>query len=1484
MSLDNEDVILDLGEIGISLDEPTISVSLSGAAHDVDAGALAALSIEIDPLSIEIMLLPWAGAFLPGKTVPWGDIINRPPLGYDDLDAIVEFEISAAKARADEAFARGETLFAEAEQSLADLNGRADALLLDLDAIIAEVTEARGSELTLTARIAAQHQAIIDGDAALASSLTVLDAQVNHVDTGLPAAHARVTAEQTARASADSALAGRADALEATVYDPATGHTATRAWLLSEETARATADSAIVTDLNVLSAQVNHPETGLPHTHARIVTEEQVRAEADSANASSISMLSAQVNHVDTGLPVTRARLVTEEETRATQTGALASRADALEAEVSTARSGEPTLSARLIQIDTARVNGEEAVSTRVTALEAEVGAARQGDPSVSARLTSIDTARATGDSALATQITTVEAAAGSATASGAVRLVAQAGPTGSSAAYGWEITAGPQSVGMQAVVDSGGTARIAFTADKFQVINGAGAGVPVFDLSGSNIALNANVTINGNLIVNGTITGGKIADNTITGGKIAPSTLQYLNFASTIEPVGLVSSLPAVSGYNGPSIIFNITDGRLYKIQGGAWVPVVNTEDIEGQLADAKIASLAASKITGQMTDAQIADLAAAKVVGQFVAAQIADAQITIAKMAAGLRPIEIVSALPGTPHIAGRTVFLTTDNKLYRNTGSGWIASVASSDIAGTLQDAQIAALAASKVTGQLTDAQIQAVAAAKLTGTVSTAQIANAAITNAKLGSLAVDAAKLASNAVTETKIADNAITTPKLTANAVVADKIAAGAVTASKLVIGDTSNMVPDWSQGSLDGWAIQNLQGFALDNSIGDSSGWKLTSNARDNAYGPSDYIQVNPGETYYFSAWVNNADPAAARIMAHTQSPSGTNSWVAVATTNTKNAWVRLEGIYTVPADRTRLRMLLGVDKTSGGPSTQWTKPVMRRASSGELIVDGAIIADKIAANAVTTAKIAASAVTANEIASNAVTAAKISAGAVEAAKIAAGAVQADKIAANAVVADKIASNAVTTAKIAANAVTANEIAAGAVQAAKIAAGAITTEKLAVGFGVNLLSNTSFHQGLDTWRHVDVAPHSSTMALRTPGQSWAGITYPTLRVYQGNNETSGYADVFWRRPGTSVSPAVEEYALPATAGKTYELSVQYSTHRCGGTIFLGFLDANNTTIAWYGTNFVNGNNQSSNDPDTWVRVVRRNVAPAGTRSVRFLIRKNATNSGSNDSWLFIHKPMLCEVPDNATEATPWSEGGVTLINSGAIVTNAVIAEKIAANAVTTAKIAANAVTANEIASNAVTAVKIAANAVEAAKIAAGAVQADKIAANAVVADKIASNAVTSAKIAANSVIAGKIAAGAISTTELAAGSVTTDRLQVGGVDVTRLATFASTNRVAVFSTGSAAYSYWNLVSVANVVAGMTILFSAHHSSHLYDIQLVAPGGVTRYGTSTPNPNGAQIFMHHCDTNGTYTLQARANDSSGGGGGGILGVVIVVQR
>lgn len=127
-----------------------------------------------------------------------------------------------------------------------------------------------------------------------------------------------------------------------------------------------------------------------------------------------------------------------------------------------------------------------------------------------------------------------------------------------------------------------------------------------------------------------------------------------------------------------------------------------------------------------------------------------IAAGALDLTKFPSSLRPVQIVTSLPTLPSASypqGATVVLTTDNKLYRSTGSAWIASVPTAD----------------------------------LSGQIGTTQIADDAITTQKIAALAVTAAELAANAVTAGKLAADAVTAGTIAAGAVTADALAANAI-------------------------------------------------------------------------------------------------------------------------------------------------------------------------------------------------------------------------------------------------------------------------------------------------------------------------------------------------------------------------------------------------------------------------------------------------------------------------------------------------------------------------------------------------------------------------------------------------------------------------------------------------------------------------------------------------------------------------------
>lgn len=157
--------------------------------------------------------------------------------------------------------------------------------------------------------------------------------------------------------------------------------------------------------------------------------------------------------------------------------------------------------------------------------------------------------------------------------------------------------------------------------------------------------------------------------------------------------------------------------------------------------------------------------------------AGNLAAGAVTAAKFGTGIEPVTIVTAesLP----TAKSTSTIYWSGKLYRWSGSAYVATVPTTDLSGQVTDAQIAAMAAAKLTGQITSTQVT-------DGAISTPKLAAGAVMTDKIFAGAITAEKIAANTITANEIAANAITASELAADAVTVGKIQAGAITANKL--------------------------------------------------------------------------------------------------------------------------------------------------------------------------------------------------------------------------------------------------------------------------------------------------------------------------------------------------------------------------------------------------------------------------------------------------------------------------------------------------------------------------------------------------------------------------------------------------------------------------------------------------------------------------------------------------------------------------
>lgn len=247
----------------------------------------------------------------------------------------------------------------------------------------------------------------------------------------------------------------------------------------------------------------------------------------------------------------------------------------------------------------------------------------------------------------------------------------------------------------------------------------------------------------------------------------------------------------------------------------------------------------------------------------------------------------------------------------------------------------------------------------------------------------GELIVDGAIIAD------KIAANAVTSPKIVAGAITADKINAGAVTASKVFIGDSSNMFPDPTFTDAAAFNLNaNAAIVASGTVLGTSKGYLYVQAGGAGTNAGSIPMPVEASRHYNISSWLESDAGNTAHLHIYWYSDIDAAAYISNDTLMTASGGGVNHSVNVVAPNNARSARIImwsyGINKA------YLYGTVVRRASAGELIVDGAVIANKIAANAVTADKIVAGAITTGKIAAGAITATQIAAGQVTASKLA--------------------------------------------------------------------------------------------------------------------------------------------------------------------------------------------------------------------------------------------------------------------------------------------------------------------------------------------------------------------------------------------------------------------------------------------------------------------------------------------------------------
>lgn len=429
----------------------------------------------------------------------------------------------------------------------------------------------------------------------------------------------------------------------------------------------------------------------------------------------------------------------------------------------------------------------------------------------------------------------------------------------------------------------------------------------------------------------------------------------------------------------------------------------------------------------------------------------------------------------------------------------------------------------------------------------------QVTNELISNLDVGKLVAGSAtinsavvnKIAAQTASIQKADIKNLTVSNGTFSSAVIDKLWADVIHARKitvdlLAVGALDNIIPNpnFEDGGASWGAVSGVT-YGRDGDVG----YRHHAASTSQHGGYTDFIPCNGGDSYRLSVdaarMTAGGIPNASSVSLYVWTVDKTGARVGLtnvlASAGAPGAaageFVTLTGTITLPATAVRVRFGLYVEAALNAP-IRFARPQATRMSGGELIVDGAVTATKVAANAITAGKVAA----------NAITADKISSGAVTAIKVAANAITADKISAAAVTGAKIAANTITAGNIAANAITASELAAGAVRADNIAADAITGKTITGG----AIKGTTVTGGSIT---MEGNGHLVTMRSDSNGgylgfNPSGGTSWGTMRaeVESDKGATTGAATLVLRSPASKDFPARGYIKINSWRGDGQEL------------------------------------------------------------------------------------------------------------------------------------------------------------------------------------------------------------------------------------------------------------------------------------------------------------------------------------------------------
>jgi hypothetical protein len=884
----------------------------------------------------------------------------------------------------------------------------------------------------------------------------------------------------------------------------------------------------------------------------------------------------------------------------------------------------------------------------------------------------------------------------------------------------------------------------------------------------------------------------------------------------------------------------------------------------------------------------------------------------ITLPDFSSSLKPVEKVTLLPiaGT---SGRIVFLTTDNKLYRDTGSSWISTTAASDVTGQLTSTQIAdssILSAKIAANAITVTQMA-------DNAITTAKIASGAVDSSILAANAVISSKIAANAITVTQMADNAITTAKIVVGAVDSSILAANAVTLAKFATGltpvevvatlpSTGNFTGRTVSLTTDGKLYRYFGGQWLASiPANDITGTITTTQITDNAITTAK-VAANAITATQIAANTITASQIATGTITASQIATGTITASQIATgtiTATKlavgdyenlikdpefydtNYWYTTGGGLSTVADVTGTGATQLASRaayttaTPNGTTTQgaaWVcllntgpqylpvEPLKSYRISGKVLVkagfNGVLYAygyffagdrtTSLGAVGPTICDYRTVACTVDTIIEYSNVAATVANTAFLRVGIYGGWSTTLASTGIAYVTSPRVQRMASGELIVDGSVTAIKIAANTITASQIAAGAITATQIATG------TITATQIAASTITAAKIATGTITAGLLaanaiTADKLIVGSVGQSL-VLNGGAES---ADISGWKVGGYTS-AGSTFTATTTALKSGAYGFELTKTAVGNQASGRCRSMSVQGLKNYAVK-ISLKGSASSTVGVFVRIYwfSAQVNGFGTTQVSTQDLTSWSDAAASTSYTEIERVITAPATAKFAEieVINYINGPLSLYFDDVEFYQQTTTAMLADGVVTAAKIVANTITAGQIAANTITAGQIAANTITASQIASGTITATQISAGTITATEIAATTITGAKLVAGTITATQIASGTITATQIAAGTITGNKLVAGTI---------TSNEIAA-NTITASQIAANTIT-ASQIAASTITASQIAANTITASQIAANSiSGDRISTSTSLPGTITIGATGVTLS---TIQSQAND------------------